>query len=149
MINIETYSDKYYSDVVKIVKNFYDEAVKQYDFDMDKDVLADTITKLKAQNAGNAFLLIVDDKCEGILAGIEARGFLNKKRIFQEVIWYINEPFRRYGVLLLKNVQALLKAEGFNSMIMAVLENSKTEKIKRLYGQMGFINFESHWVRSL
>lgn len=148
-MHIETYSDRFYLDVVNIVNNFYDEAIKLYDVDIDRAVLADTITKVTANNSGNVFLLVNNDKCEGVLAGIEIQGLLNRKKVFQEIIWYINKPFRRYGVALLKKAQEILKAEGFNTIIMAVLENSKTEKIKRLYERMGFINFESHWIRSL
>lgn len=146
---IETYSDKYYEDVVKIVDNFYKEAIQCYDAGLDKDSLANTIVNLKANNAGNAFLLIVEDKCEGILAGIEAPSMLNKKRIFQEVIWYVNEPFRRYGIVLLDKVENILKTTGFDTMIMAVLENSKTDKIKMLYERMGFKPFETHYIKGL
>lgn len=146
---IETYTDKYHDDVVGIIDNFYKEAIQYYDVGLDKNRLMQTITMLKANNAGNAFLMILNGKCEGILAGLEAPSMLNTKRIFQELIWYVNEPFRRYGIVLLHKVQKLLKIQGFNTMIMTVLEASKPEKIKRFYERMGFKHFETHYIRSL
>ncbi len=146
---IETYTDKYYDDVVGIIANFYKEAIQYYDVGLDKERLMQTITMLKVNNAGNAFLMIIDGKCQGILAGLEAPSMLNPKRIFQELIWYVNEPFRRYGIVLLHKVQKMLKMQGFETMIMTVLEASKPEKIKRFYERMGFKHFETHYIRSL
>jgi len=148
-MNIETYSDKYQKDVEALIDNFYLEAIHYHNTGLDKDVLARTVMTIGTAQGGNAYLLIVNDRCEGILAGIEIPNMINKKRIFQELIWYINEPFRRYGVALLKRVQESIKAQGFEMMIMGVLENCKTEKIKRLYERMGFALFESQYIRSL
>lgn len=148
-MTVETYSDKYYDDVVKIVNNFHEEVIQCYDAGLDKDVLALSIRTLKVNNTGNAFLLIVDNKCEGILAGIEAPALLNRKRIFQELIWYVNKPFRLHGVALLRKAQEMLKTDGFNTMIMGVLEDSKPAKIKKFYEYMGFKLFESQYIRSL
>ena len=142
---VETYSDEFHNDVVEIVSNFYDEAIKYYDVGLTKEVLFETIKALK----GSAFLLIVDGKCQGLLAGMEAPSMLNDKRKYQEVIWYVNKPFRRYGIGLLNKVQELLKAQGFSTMIMAVLEASKTRKLKRFYERMGYKKFETHYIKEI
>lgn len=146
---IETYTDKYYDDVVEIVKNFYTEAIQYYDIGLDVEVLAETIATLKQTDKGNAFLMIVDGKCQGLLAGVEAPSMLNTKRIFQEVIWYVNETYRMHGITLLKKVEAILRTQGFNKMIMAVLECSKTDKLKAFYEKMGFKKFETHYLKEL
>ena len=148
-MHIETYTDQYYLDVVKIAQNFHTESIKEYDDAFDPDAVIDMILKLKDNQAENAFLLIIDGRCQGMLAGIEAPSLINKKRIFQELIWYVNEPFRRYGVVMLNKVREILKERGFETMVMAVLENSKTEKIKRLYESMGFRPFEVHYIGAL
>lgn len=146
---VETYSDKYYNDVVEIVGNFYEEAIRFYDMGLDKEKLAQSIVGFKESNAGNMFLLVVDGKCQGILAGIEPPSLLNNKRIFQEVIWYVNERYRKYGVMLLARVQKLLRNQGFDTMIMAALEDSKPEKIKALYERMGYRKLETHFIKNL
>lgn len=149
MIRIETYSDKYFLDVVKLAKAFHQEAVIEYDGIFEVDALINTITNLKEENSKNAFLLIIDEVCQGILAGVEYKSMINSNRIFQEIIWFVNRDFRRHGIYLLNKAQEFLKSNGINIMIMAVLENSKTEKIKNLYSRLGFKPMEVHYIRTL
>ena len=148
-MQVETYTDRYYLDVVKIVENFYKEAIGEYDEFFDPDAVIEAIKKLKEHNSENAFLLIVNGSCEGLLAGMEFQSMTSGKRIFQEIIWYVNESFRSRGVALLNKVQEILKSRGISIMIMAVLENSKTEKLKALYAKMGFKPVEVHYVKVL
>ena len=146
---IEHYSERWALDVVRLVENFHKEAAGEYLGLFDLGTIRETIAKLQGEQADNAFLLIVDDVCQGILAGVEYKSLSSCKRIFQEVIWYVNPEFRRFGVALLKNAEKRLKGAGIDIMIMAVLENSKTGKIKSLYKRLGFKPMESHYVRTL
>ena len=148
-MKIETYSDKYKQDVIDIVNSFHKEVIQFYDPDFDPAVVAETIAKFKETNAGNAFLLIVDDKCEGIMAGFELQSMINQKRTFQELVWYVNKPHRMLGVFLLKQAEEMLTADGFDVMIMAVLESPRTSKIRELYKCMGFMLFETHYLKAL
>ena len=145
-MRVETYSDRYFQDVVKLVENFHKEAFGEYDDLFDSDSLTETI---KSADHSNVFLMIVDESCQGILHGACFKSPTSGKQIFQEIIWYVNEPFRRYGVRLLRETEKLLKLSGVSIMIMAVLENSKTEKLKRFYKRLGFKLMETHYVRSL
>ena|SRR3990167_1328934 len=149
MIRIETYSDRYYLDVIKLVEDFHNEAVGEYTGLFDPNVLIENIVKLKDGNCHNAFLLITEDSCQGIIAGIECNSLTSKSKMFQELIWYVNKPFRRYGVKLLQEAERRLKLNGIDIMIMAVLENSKTEKLKSLYSRLGYKPMETHYVRNL
>ncbi len=136
-MRIEPYSERYLDDVVALIKNFHAESVSEYDDLFDLETVIQTV-KNNGSEIQNFFLLIVDDECEGILFGVRFQSFLNKRQIFQEVIWYVNKPFRNYGVALLKEAENLLKLQGINTMIMAVLENSKTVKLKKFYENMGY-----------
>ena len=147
-MRIEPYSERYIDDVVSLIKNFHAESVGEYDDLFDPDVVIQTIKQNEATSS-NAFLLVINDKCEGILFGVRFQSLLNKRQIFQEVIWYVNKSFRNFGVALLKEAENLLKSEGVNIMIMAVLENSKTAKLKKFYEHMGYKLMESHFVISL
>ncbi len=144
-MTIERYADKHYEDILTLVNNFYEEALKSYDTGIDLATIQSAIQKLK----DDAFLLIVDGKCEGVLAGIVTQTPLNPKPVYQEVIWYVNEPFRRYGVAMLKEAQRILKDRGFGSIVMVCLHNSKTEKLFNFYQRIGFIPMETHFIRSL
>jgi len=148
-MRVETYSDRYYLDVVKLIHNFHDEAVGEYVGEFDPEAVIKTIVGLKENNAQNAFLMIVGESCEGIIAGLESHCMVNGRKMYQELIWYVNEPFRSRGVKLLKIVEERLKLNGFSIMIMAVLENSKTEKLKAFYEKVGYRKMETHYVREL
>lgn len=145
-MTIETYSDRYFLDVVKIIENFHQEAVREYDEFFSVDRVIETI---KAGSAENCFLMIVDGVCQGLIYGSRFKSLLSEKQIYQEIIWYVNEPCRRYGVRLLNEVEKLLQSQGVGIIIMAVLENSKTEKLKSLYTRLGYKPMETHFVRSL
>ena len=149
MIQIEPYSDLYFLDVLKIVENFHKESVIEYDATFDVQAVIRTIKTQTETNANGAFLLIVDGKCEGLLFGVQTKSLLNDSQMFQEIIWYVNKPFRRYGVNLLREVENRLKLSGVSTMIMAVMENSKTEKIKSFYKRLGYKPMETHFVRTL
>ena len=144
-MRIEPYSDLYYLDVMKLVENFHKEAVGEYLGLFDPDAVIETIKRFNQ----NAFLMIVDDACQGIFAGMECPSLVTKNRVFQEIIWYVNKPYRRHGIALLKNAEKSLKEAGVSIMIMAVLENSKAEKIKSFYQRLGYRPMEAHYVRNL
>ena len=145
-MRVETYSDKYLTDVISLIENFHAEAVSEYDGVIDKAAIIETI---KTAEHNTAFLLIINDVAQGILYGTMLRSPMNGGQIFQEFIWYVNKEFRGKGVWLLEEVQKYLKSSGVSIMIMAVLENSKTDKIKKFYERLGFKKMETHYVRSL
>ena len=147
-MTVETYSDRYFLDVVKIVENFHKEAVREYDDLFDAVSLIETI---KNADPSGAFLLIIDGTCQGLLFGVKTKSLINGKTIFQEIIWYVNEPYRACGagVRLLRSAENMLKSQGVSIMIMAVLENSKTQKLKSFYTRLGFKPMETHFVRDL
>lgn len=145
-MRVERYSEKYLPDVVKLIENFHQEAISEYDQEIDPQALIETI---KTADHKNAFLLIVNETCQGILYGMAQRSHVNGKTIFQEIMWYVNREYRGRGVWLLNEVERLLKLDGVCIMIMAVLENSKTAKLKRLYESIGYKAMETHYVRTL
>ena len=113
-MKIEPYSDKYFLDVVKVVENFHREAVSEYDNIFDPQAVIEQIKMHRDKaSAGIAFLLVVDNKCQGLLFGMQTLSFLNHRKIFQEIIWYVNKDFRTHGVRLLREAEKMLKSQGF------------------------------------
>jgi GNAT superfamily N-acetyltransferase len=145
-MRVETYSDRYFQDILNLVEHFHEEAVSEYAGFPEPVVLADAI---RNADPGNSFLMLEDGRCEGILYGVRSLFPSNGKKVFQEVIWYVNKSHRLNGVRLLREVEKILKSQGTEIIIMAVLENSKTEKIKSFYERVGYKPMETHYVRSL
>jgi GNAT superfamily N-acetyltransferase len=144
-MTIERGSEARYSEALELIRNFYRESLSEYGLTFDDAFIVSNFDKYK----DNAFLLIVDGKCEGVMAGLDVKSPLNNDRVFQEVIWYVNEKYRSKGVLLLKKAQEILKSEGYASMVMVCLHNSKTDKLFKFYEKMGYKPLETHFIKPL
>lgn len=144
-MQIEPYSEKYELDVLELISHFYKESLGQYTDAINTDALKKSIQQFK----NTAFLLICDDKCQGLLSGFQVDSFINNKKIFQEVIWYVNEKYRKYGVRLLKEAEKQLKVMGFTTIVLAAMHNSKTEKLFRFFNKMGYTGIETHFIKGI
>ena len=144
-MTIINYTPKYCADITQLVTEFYDEALKENDGGLDIDTLHKTIEVYK----DNSFLLIREDKCIGLIAGLTAHSPINSDKVYQEIVWYVTKSHRRYGVYLLREVEQILKDRGYTSIIMGCMHNSKTDKLFRLYNRLGYKPLETHFRRSL
>lgn len=150
---IEPYSDRYESDVKYLVAQFFDEVLSEFGIPYDENALNHTIALLKAQasNEGytGGFLAIKDGKAVGLIAGKDVKTPWSNERIWHEVVWFMSEPYRKYGVKLLKEARKQLKAEGFSAMVMVHMANSKPDKLERLYKLFGFVPMETNYIGRL
>jgi len=146
-MRIERGSKERYNDALDLVRSFHREALSDYAVKIDEKNLLEFFDKCVNQS----FLLIDEktNKCEGLIAGQEVKNPVSGEKFFQESIWYVNEPFRSYGVGLFHKAQELLREEGYKAIIMVCLANSKTEKLIKLYERMGFVPMEYHFIRRL
>ncbi len=142
---IERGSKYRYEEALELIRAFHKEALSEYALKIDEATLISFFDKCVAQS----FLLIIDNKCEGLIAGQEIKNPVSGERIFQETVWFINEPFRKYGVYLFNEAQEILKQDGYSAIIMVCLANSKTDKLVKLYEKLGFIEMERHYIRRL
>ena len=139
------YDDKYLEDVRRLTKEFHQESLNEYGMSFDPNALDRTIDDVKA----SSYLMIIDDKCQGMLAGKEVKTPTSMERYWHEVVWFVNKEYRRYGVRLLNTVKEMLKADGFDSVVMIYMHNSKSEKLHDLYIRMGLKPMETHYIGRL
>ena len=144
-MRVERYSDIYFLDVFKLVEKFYHAYLVDIFGKPDNDTLVKTIN----DNQHLLFLLIIKDSCVGLIAGVDIKSRLNNDRFFQEIIWYVEKPYGRFGFYLIKETMKHLKTLGFSSIIMSVLENKQSSRIKKIYEKQGFKPMETHFVRAL
>jgi GNAT superfamily N-acetyltransferase len=142
---IERGSKERYAEALELVLAFHKEALSEYALKIDEDALISFFDKCVAQS----FLLIIDNKCEGLIAGQEITNPVSGEKVFQETMWFVNEPFRKYGIFLFNKAQEILKQEGYAAIVMVALANSKTDKLVKLYEKLGFIEMERHYIRRL
>ena len=144
-MRVEVYSDPYKPDVIRVVWKFYEEHLTDYYGSPSKEIIEQTIIRFKDLT----FLLLDGDKCVGVLAGVEVKSKLNDERFFQEIMWYVEKPYGRFGFYLIKKVKIMLKTLGFSHIIMSVLESMKSKRIEAIYNKLGFKPMETHYVRTL
>jgi len=144
-MRIERYRDEYQDDVRRLVREFQAESLASYGITFNDQALSDTIQQLKDQ----AFLLILDGKAEGLLAGKEVRSPISTDKVWHEVIWFVSKNSRRYGLRLLEIAKAVLKTEGFTAIVMVYMHNSKSDKLHRLYTRLGYRAMETNWIGRL
>lgn len=144
-MRIERYRDEYESDVRRLVMDFQDESLAEYGMTFNDQALQDQIQALKDQ----AFLLILDGRCEGVLAGKEVYTPTGGDKVWHEVIWFVSKHYRKYGLRLLSAAKAILKAEGFTAIVMVYMHNSKSDKLHRLYTRLGYKAMETNFIGRL
>ena len=144
-MRIERYSDQYAEDVSRLVQAFMDESLYEYGLTFNQDALNKQIAELKDQ----AFVLVIDDKCQGIMAGKEVYTPTGADKVWHEVIWYVDRDHRKYGLRLLEAAKAILKAEGFTALVMVYMHNSKSDKLRRLYERLGMKAMETNYIGRL
>ena len=141
---VERYSVKYNDDIVRLTDAFYNESLKEY-MRLDYKTILDTIDELRH----SAFLLVMDDKAVGMLAGKEVTTPLSKDKYWHEVVWYVDKLYRKYGVWMLKQVTQLLKQDGYVGMVMVCMHNSMTDKLSKFYTRQGFQAMETHFIKAI
>lgn len=148
-MRIENYSDQYKQDVICIIEKFHVLFLQKYDGNIYRRCIEKTLFEFSGEQSKNVFLLIIEGKCVGVLAGIEMKSYINEKRIFSEIFWYVDEPYGMFALSFIKQVEMLLKEQGFSIIIMAVLDSDKAEKIKKLYEMTGYQYLETHYMKNL
>lgn len=149
MICVENYCSGYYDNCVGLIQLFHKQFLKEFDPEIHRDLVDAWIQKFSGENARNSFLLVIDGECVGIIAGIELKAPLNTKRVFQEVFWFVREPFGRYAIWFINKVRKMLKAEGYEMLMMAVLESAKARRLESIYTSLGFKKLETHYLGDL
>jgi len=148
-LTIEHYDDRYLDDVICLIEKFHVHFFKGYDRELIPEDVRSSIFEYRGENAKNAFLLIDKGKCVGILSGMEIVSRGNKKRIFSENFWFIDQSYGRYIHWFMNRVEKKLKEYGFDTIIMAVLYSEKESRIKRMYESIGYRHLETHYIKNL
>ena len=148
-MRIEHYSDAYKADIICLIEKFHLSFLQRFDKDIFSKNVEETIKLFEGVNASNLFLLITNDKCVGVIAGVDLKSYLNDNRIFSEIFWYIDEPYGKYVLWFITKVEKMLKAQGFSKIVMGVLNSDKADRIKRMYEFSGYQYLETYYSKSL
>jgi len=145
-MRVEQYSEKYHEDLILLVDKFSTEYVSLFDPDYSKLSVEDTISKFPKELI---FLLVDGGQAVGVIAGISVPNRYNTKKLYEEILWYVEPNHGKYAFWFVEQVEKKVKAMGFSGLIMSVLNSPKGEKIKRIYEKIGYQYLESHYIKNL
>lgn len=143
------YEDSYLQEVIELVGEFQDKYLSNYYAEADPNVLMRTILNHASNNPHNAFVAVDDGKCVGLLAGVDINNPISNDKVYQEIFWYCRSGHKGLGMLLVTEVEKVLKGRGYSSIIMSVIESHQAERIKARYKDMGYVPLESHYMKVL
>jgi len=144
-MEVKRYSDQYAEDIKRLVQEFQAESLAEYGMTYNDEALNQQIDALKH----SAFIVEIDGHAQGILAGKEVYTPSGNDKVWHEVIWYMNENYRRYGLKLLAYGKEELKKEGFTHLVMVYMHNSKSDKLYDLYTRLGLTAMETNFIGRL
>lgn len=133
------------ADAVPLIEEFVAESIAEYGLTLSVDHALGAFVRF----VNNSLVMIKDSKIIGVLAGTLAVHPLTGKQIFQEQVWFVSKPHRRYGIKLIRTLEANLIKLGVDKLIMGYMANSKSDKLHGFYETMGFRFLEAHFIKDL
>lgn len=140
---VRQYANDDFMDVATLLQEFHKEALEEYGLKHESGQL----NKAIKDNSAEGLVLEMDGKVVGLIAGKVVDYPMQKAKIFQEMAWYVSKSHRRYGIKLLRELEARCKARGIGMVIMVAMGNSMAAKLDRLYKLTGYKLLETHYVK--
>ena len=142
---IEPCKEEHLEDLVGLIKKFDKECISEYGMDLSENAITDMFFNCKR----NGLSLIVDNKAVGVIAGLVTSPLHSEEKVWQEIIWYVEPHYRRYGVHLYRAMEEKLKKEGIKKMVMVLMHNSKRESLTDFYIKLGYRPMEVQFIKDL
>lgn len=144
-MEIRGYKPEDYTGVVALIERFHAESVEMYGFDCNRKLVTQAIQK----HHNHALILEVCGEVVGLVAGHLIECPLQARRVYQEMIWYVDAEYREHGIKLLRALEKRCKERGITSIIMVAIGSSMKEKLDRVYKAMGYNELETHYIKGL
>jgi GNAT superfamily N-acetyltransferase len=144
-VTITRYHESYDPEISRLCQAFSDESLKEYGLEVENERLEQMIEVCK----DISFFLCVDGKPVGLIAGFIINNLTNGRPALQEVIWYVDKPYRSNGRQLLNYFEEAAKNLGCYQVVMALMCNSGAEKLDSFYKRMGYKPFEVQYMKEI
>jgi len=144
--DITKYKESYSADVDRLCHAFSHESLKEYGQSIStKKLWRDIADKCREYS----FFLVHDGRAVGVITGLLGSSLPNDGLVLQELMWYVYPEHRKHGLKLLKSFEDEGRKVGAKMVVMALMHNSDTERIDRLYKRRGYRPFETHYLKEL
>ena len=143
---VTRYHESYNPDIIRLCDAFSRESLDEYGLTVTNDRLGQMIELCKGISF---FLLTEDHEVVGVIAGMQVNNLTNGKIGLQEIIWYVDKAHRSRGRVLLQYFEEGAKTIGAAHVVMALMCNSKAEKLAKFYERSGYKPFEVQYMKEI
>lgn len=134
-----------FTQIEVLVKRFFDESIGLFGF----DISSENVLALIQHNYKTSFVAELEGAPIGIIGGVIETGVGTNDKIFHEVIWYVNEEYRRYGIKLLHHLEKWCRENEIKFVVMCNMGNLNDEKLERVYKSFGYKLFEKQYIKEV
>ena len=145
MIKIRMMQDEDFERSLILLTDFFEESLSEYGTSLSLDRITEVYHRIRH----SSFVLLKDDLLIGILLGQLVKDFCSDELVYEEILWYVDKEYRKYGVKLFKYVQDWCRGQGIERMTMCCMYNSKTESLFKFYKKLGFEAMETRFIKQL
>ena len=131
--------------LLPLFEEFCKESLNEYGMQVDANYLRNIATYY----VDNTLVAEVDNKLVGIISGIIVDIPTSGGKVYQEVVWFVSKPYRKYGIKLLNALEDKCKNEGIKSIMMVAMANSSAAELERFYIKSGFKLLEKQYIKQL
>lgn len=140
-----------YEAMIKLAKEFFEtNNFAHLDIDIDMFCVAELIKKITKLHL--MFVLETDDnEIVGGVGGLITLSIFDARvKLFQEILFYVRNGFRKYSQLLLTNLTDACKQLKVEIMIMGYPSlDGKSDKMERFYKARGYKRLETHFIKRI
>lgn len=146
-MNIRKATLKDINKLLPLIRSFQEEALAEYEFRFDVDHIKAKTSEL----CKNCSFIIETDTGDivGLLAGTIVNDMIGGEHVYQEIMWYMDSSYRRYGIKLLRHVEKYLKDIGVRKIIMVHLGNLNRDKLEQFYINNNYKLLEVQYIKEL
>ena len=131
---------------LELIKEFHTESLDEYNIFCDENIAREVMKAF----ISTSLVMEKDGKIIGVISGAITNYPLNNKKIFQEVLWFVSKQYRKYGLLLLKELERYAKEIwGCAQIVMVHMMDTKAKKLSKFYVRQGFKPLEMQYIKTL
>jgi len=131
--------------VLELLKEFHAESLDAYKLYLNEQVTTLLMEKFYA----TSLVLDIQGKIVGVLGGMVTTYPLNQELIYQELVWFVSKRYRMYGISLFNSLEDYCRKNNIKKIGVALMANSKADKLERFYQLMGYEYLEKHFIKNL
>ncbi len=133
--------------VAEVGKQFFEES--NIPGKIDSDVFCKNWNALIDVGMGKIYGAYSEEVLVGGLGALITPDLNDGKKVATEAFWFISPKFRGEGIKLLLFFLNRAKEIGCERVIMVHLFNSHSDKLSKLYENLGFQPIEKHYLKNL